>query len=178
VSPDRAAQAPNRSTASANRDAMKEERPSNAADRYAASGERAAHSAENSRRRLTGGRCHLTIDYRHLTIDYRHLTIDCLDLTTIDPRKPFHLRREPVNRAGCQTVDPNGSVPILIEDEAVERVRPARMIAFDAMMDAMREALKILTPQQIEDFPPALRASFDLESLKTRRPTAGFPPAY
>ena len=171
MSPDRAAQAPNRSTASANRDAMKEERPSNAADRYAASGERAAHSAENSRRRLTGGRC-------HLTIDYRHLTIDCLDLTTIDPRKPFHLRREPVNRAGCQTVDPNGSVPILIEDEAVERVRPARMIAFDAMMDAMREALKILTPQQIEDFPPALRASFDLESLKTRRPTAGFPPAY
>jgi hypothetical protein len=63
-------------------------------------------------------------------------------------------------------------------DEAVELVRPARMAAYDAMLDAMVEAKKILTPEQIEDFPPALRSSFDIETLKTRRPTKGFFPAY
>ena len=63
-------------------------------------------------------------------------------------------------------------------DEAVELVRPARMAAYDAMVDAMIEAKKILTPEQIDDFPPALRSSFDIESLKTRRPTKGFFPAY
>jgi hypothetical protein len=63
-------------------------------------------------------------------------------------------------------------------DEAVELVRPARMAAYDAMLDAMVEAKKILTPEQIEDFPPALRSSFDIETLKTRRPAKGFFPAY
>ena len=63
-------------------------------------------------------------------------------------------------------------------DEAVELVRPARMAAYDAMLDAMVEAKKILTPEQIDDFPPALRSSFDIETLKTRRPTKGFFPAY
>jgi hypothetical protein len=63
-------------------------------------------------------------------------------------------------------------------DEAVELVRPARMAAYDAMVDAMIEAKKILTPEQIEDFPPALRSSFDIESLKAQRPTKGFFPAY
>lgn len=63
-------------------------------------------------------------------------------------------------------------------DEAVERVRPARQAAFDVMIDAMSEVAKILTPEQIADFPPALRSSFDLESLKAQRPTRGFFPAY
>jgi hypothetical protein len=63
-------------------------------------------------------------------------------------------------------------------DEAVERVRPARQAAFDAMIDAMRVVTEILTPEQIADFPPALRSSFDLESLKAQRPTRGFFPAY
>ncbi len=63
-------------------------------------------------------------------------------------------------------------------DEAVFRVGPARQAAFDAMIDAMQEASKILTPEQIADFPPALRSSFDIESLKVRRPQKGFPPAY
>ncbi|HTE45627.1 MAG TPA: hypothetical protein VK636_10320, partial [Gemmatimonadaceae bacterium] len=63
-------------------------------------------------------------------------------------------------------------------DEAVEKVRPARQQAFDAMVDAMTEVLKILTPEQIADFPPALRSSFDIESLKVQRPTRGFFPAY
>jgi hypothetical protein len=63
-------------------------------------------------------------------------------------------------------------------DEAVEYVRPARIAAFDAMIVAMEEVTKILTPEQIADFPPALRSSFDLASLKAQRPTSGFPPAY
>ncbi|MGH9888228.1 MAG: hypothetical protein ACREBE_22030, partial [bacterium] len=63
-------------------------------------------------------------------------------------------------------------------DEAVERVGPARRAAFDAMIEAMEEVTKILTPEQIADFPPALRSSFDLESLKAQRPRRGFPPAY
>ena len=63
-------------------------------------------------------------------------------------------------------------------DEAVARVRPARQVAFDAMIDAMSEVLKILTLEQIADFSSALRSSFDLESLKAQRPTRGFFPAY
>jgi hypothetical protein len=63
-------------------------------------------------------------------------------------------------------------------DEAVATVAPARIAAFDAMIAAMEEVTKILTPEQIADFPPALRSSFDLESLKAQRPTRGFPPAY
>jgi hypothetical protein len=63
-------------------------------------------------------------------------------------------------------------------DEAVELVRPARMAAYDAMVEAMVEVSKILTPEQIADFPPALRSSFDIESLKLNRPTKGFFPAY
>ena len=63
-------------------------------------------------------------------------------------------------------------------DEAVSFVRPARMAAYDAMIDAMLDASKILTPEQIADFPPALRSSFDIESLKAQRPAKGFFPAY
>jgi hypothetical protein len=63
-------------------------------------------------------------------------------------------------------------------DEAVELVGPARMSAYDAMIDAMTEVSKILTPEQIADFPPALRSSFDIESLKLQRPRKGFFPAY
>jgi hypothetical protein len=63
-------------------------------------------------------------------------------------------------------------------DEAVERVRPARQAAFDAMIEAMQTVTEILTPEQIADFPPALRSSFDIESLRAQRPTRGFFPAY
>ncbi|MEP6622445.1 MAG: hypothetical protein ABJE47_24185 [bacterium] len=59
-------------------------------------------------------------------------------------------------------------------DEAVEHVRPARTAAFDAVVEAVTQALKILTPEQIADLPPFLRSSFDLESLEAFRPTKGF----
>ena len=57
--------------------------------------------------------------------------------------------------------------------EVVVRVRDGRIAAYDAMVDAMAELSKILTPEQIADFPPALRSSFDLESLRANRPTKG-----
>jgi hypothetical protein len=63
-------------------------------------------------------------------------------------------------------------------DEVVERVRPARMAAYDVMVEGMVELSKILTQEQIDDFPPVLRSSFDIPSLKANRPTKGFFPAY
>ena len=71
------------------------------------------------------------------------------------------------------------SLPEVYDREAVVlRVRDGRMLAWDAMYEAMGEVSMILTPEQIEDFPPALRSSFDLESLKATRPTKGFFPNY
>jgi len=64
------------------------------------------------------------------------------------------------------------------EEEVVAMVRDARMKAFDRIIESMVEASKILTPEQIADFPPALRSSFDIESLKAQRPVKGFFPAY
>jgi hypothetical protein len=64
------------------------------------------------------------------------------------------------------------------EEEVVAMVRDARMRAFDRIVDSMIEASKILTPEQIADFPPALRSSFDIEALKQQRPVKGFFPAF
>jgi hypothetical protein len=70
-------------------------------------------------------------------------------------------------------------LPEVYDREAVVvRVRDGRIAAYDAMVDAMVELAKILTPEQIADFPPALRSSFDLESLRANRPTKGFFPNY
>lgn len=63
-------------------------------------------------------------------------------------------------------------------DEAVETVRPARQAAYDVMLDAVAEVSKILTPEQIADFPVALRSAFDIESLRAARPSKGLFPAY
>ncbi len=71
------------------------------------------------------------------------------------------------------------SLPEVYDREAVVvRVRDGRIAAYDVMVDAMVEVSKILTPEQIDDFPPALRSSFDLEALKANRPTKGFFPNY
>jgi hypothetical protein len=42
----------------------------------------------------------------------------------------------------------------------------------------MREARSIFTPDQIDEFPPFLRASFDIQRLMSARPTAGFDPQW
>jgi hypothetical protein len=36
----------------------------------------------------------------------------------------------------------------------------------------------IFTPEQINEFPPLLRASFDIRRLMAAKPTAGFPVDY
>jgi hypothetical protein len=42
----------------------------------------------------------------------------------------------------------------------------------------MREAGTIFTPDQIEEFPPALRVAFNIDRLLAARPFAGFNPNY
>ena len=49
---------------------------------------------------------------------------------------------------------------------------------FDIVLDGMREARSIFMPEQINEFPPLLRSSFDIERLKAARPTAGFDPQW
>ena len=63
------------------------------------------------------------------------------------------------------------SFPEVYDREAVVKVRDGRIAAYDVIVDAMVEVSKILTPEQIDDFPPALRSSFDLEALRANRPT-------
>ena len=62
--------------------------------------------------------------------------------------------------------------------EALRRMRAGQVATFDAMFEAMTELSKIFTPEQIADFPPALRSFFDLQQLKTNRPVPGFFPGY
>jgi hypothetical protein len=64
------------------------------------------------------------------------------------------------------------------EAEVLSRVLVMLNRLFDVMLDAMRDARSIFTPEQIAEFPPLLRASFDINRLKTTRPTAGFDPNY
>jgi hypothetical protein len=57
-------------------------------------------------------------------------------------------------------------------------MRAGQVAAFDVMVEAMTELSKIFTPEQIADFPPALRSFFDLQQLKINRPVPGFFPGY
>ena len=71
------------------------------------------------------------------------------------------------------------ALPEVYDREAVvTKVRDGRMAAYDAIIDAMIQLKEILTPEQIEDFPPALRSSFDIDALRANRPTKGFFPNY
>lgn len=49
---------------------------------------------------------------------------------------------------------------------------------FDVVVAGMREAREIFTPEQINEFPPLLRSSFDIHRLMAARPTAGFDPQW
>ena len=62
--------------------------------------------------------------------------------------------------------------------EVMSRVLQVQTQMFDIALEGMREAGKILTPEQINEFPPALRSAFDINRLKTIRPVAGFFPNY
>jgi hypothetical protein len=64
------------------------------------------------------------------------------------------------------------------ESDVVARVLAMQIALFDIVLDGMREARRIFLPEQINEFPPFLRASFDIERLRAARPTAGFDPQY
>jgi hypothetical protein len=69
----------------------------------------------------------------------------------------------------------------------LDRVGTGRIVAevleverrlFDAVVRGMRDARELFTPEQIAEFPPALRASFDIRRLESQRPVRGFEPNY
>src|SRR5262249_10009908 len=64
------------------------------------------------------------------------------------------------------------------ETEVLSRVLVMLKQLFDVMLDGMREARNIFLPKQIAEFPPWLRASFDITRLKTTRTPAGFDTNY
>jgi len=64
------------------------------------------------------------------------------------------------------------------EAEVNRRVLIGRQALFDVIVDGMRQAGTIFTPEQIEEFPPALRVAFNSNRLLTARPFAGFNPNY
>jgi hypothetical protein len=64
------------------------------------------------------------------------------------------------------------------ETEVLSRVLVMMNQLFDVVVDGMRQAREIFTPEQINEFPPFLRASFDIKRLMAARPTAGFDPQW
>jgi hypothetical protein len=64
------------------------------------------------------------------------------------------------------------------ETEVLARVLVMMNQLFDVVVDGMRQAREIFTPEQINEFPPFLRASFDIKRLMAARPTAGFDPQW
>jgi hypothetical protein len=64
------------------------------------------------------------------------------------------------------------------EPEVLRRVLEMGGRLFDIVVDGMREARNIFTPEQINEFPPMLRASFDIKRLMAAKPSAGFSPDY
>jgi hypothetical protein len=64
------------------------------------------------------------------------------------------------------------------ERDALKRVLDMSLKLFDVVLDGMKEARMIFTPEQINEFPPLLRASFDIRRLMAAGPTAGLPVDY
>jgi hypothetical protein len=64
------------------------------------------------------------------------------------------------------------------KEDVVRRVLVGRQALFDVIVDGMRQAGTIFTPDQIEEFPPNLRVAFNLSRLLAARPVSGFNPNY
>jgi hypothetical protein len=64
------------------------------------------------------------------------------------------------------------------EPEVIAKALVMENALFDVVIDGMRQAGEIFTPDQINEFPPFLRASFDIKRLMTLRPRAGFSPDF
>jgi hypothetical protein len=62
------------------------------------------------------------------------------------------------------------------EADVIDRVFQLQLRLFNIVVDGMRDAREIFTPEQINEFPPFLRASFDINRLLSAKPTKGFNP--
>ena len=63
-------------------------------------------------------------------------------------------------------------------DAVTRKAFQVQLRLFDTVIDGMREAGKIFTAEQLEQFPPALTASFNIARLVTLRPRYGFFPNF
>jgi hypothetical protein len=64
------------------------------------------------------------------------------------------------------------------EQEVLSRVLVMMNQLFDVVVEGMRVAREVFTADQISEFPPLLRSSFDIQRLLSARPTAGFDPQW
>jgi hypothetical protein len=64
------------------------------------------------------------------------------------------------------------------EQEVLSRVLVMMNQLFDVVVEGMRAARDVFTAEQINEFPPLLRSSFDIQRLLSARPTAGFDPSW
>jgi hypothetical protein len=64
------------------------------------------------------------------------------------------------------------------EADVLERVLRMAGQLFETVVDGMKTAREIFTPEQINEFPPFLRASFDIKRLMSTKPTKGFDPQW
>ncbi len=62
--------------------------------------------------------------------------------------------------------------------DVARRLLDVQNALFATVVAGMRQARAIFTPEQINEFPPLLRASFDIQRLMSTRPTAGFEVVY
>ncbi len=62
--------------------------------------------------------------------------------------------------------------------EVARRLLDVQNKLFDTVIEGMRFAREVFTPEQINEFPPFLRASFDIRRLMSTRPVKGFEPNY
>jgi hypothetical protein len=71
------------------------------------------------------------------------------------------------------------NAPDIFDREAMTtKAFQMQLALFDAVVEGMREAGKIFTQEQMDQFPPALTSSFNIERLMTTRPRYGFFPNF
>ena len=106
---------------------------------------------------------------------------DSLSILTNDQLRALTLLDRQVNMREDSVVTPVATSLAALpatysESEVIQRVFELQLRLFDIVVDGMREARNIFTPEQINEFPPFLRASFDINRLMSAKPTKGFNP--
>jgi len=106
---------------------------------------------------------------------------DSLSILTNDQLRALTLLDRQVNLREDSVVTPVATSLAALpssysESEVIQRIFEMQLRLFDIVVDGMREARNIFTPDQINEFPPFLRASFDINRLMSAKPTKGFNP--